>query len=114
MPKQPTRRLLNRTSENNIEVLDSDIDAFLASLRGFIANHFKDLISELKGKSESTVISRLGGIMEGMKEAGLDDEIAKLRKLYSKELTKVAKSFKDTEPSAESNRLQIEPRLRLL
>ena len=99
MPKQPTTRLLNRTSESNVEVLDSDIESFMSSLHRFLSNHFKDLVRELKGKPESAVISRLGGLLDGLKQAGLDDELAKIRDLYKKETKKVLNSFKDTEPS---------------
>lgn len=99
MPK-PTRRLINRTSENNIEVLDSDIESFVSSLKNFLSSHFKDLLNELKGKKESSTIARLGGIFQGLKDAGLDDELKSINKLYTKELVKVKKGFQDTEPTA--------------
>jgi hypothetical protein len=94
--KKDLKRLIQRTSSDNVEVLDVQVELFIASLRSFLFEHYRELFAEIKGKSDSEVVERLGGLFTGLKKAGLEKELGKLEKLYSKELDKVKESFKDT------------------
>lgn len=91
-PKQRTVAKINARAE--------DIEAFAGRLKSFLDSRIKKILAGVRA-GELTALETaqvLGGIVEQLRAAGLDDYLTELDKLYGKELRNIGETLKAYKP----------------
>jgi hypothetical protein len=88
---------LNQIKKNiAAEVAETEkrVDGFVRELQMFIDSYISRFLDDLEDDDEDP-IARLGALLQGLKDAGLDDRLAKIGELYGKELRQAVRKFEE-------------------
>jgi hypothetical protein len=78
----------------DIEDTERRVAGLVRELELFIESYISRFIDDLEDGEEEP-IARLGALLQGIKDAGLDDRLASIGELYGKELKTALRKFRD-------------------
>ena len=86
-----------RLISSRIEATDDDIALFVARLDKFLGSNLRRLLKDLETGKASAVqaASILGSLQSALEQAGLTDELQQIRRMYHKQLDRVAQGFSE-------------------
>lgn len=86
-----------RLISSRIEATDDDIALFVARLDKFLGSNLRRLLKDLETGKASAVqaASILGSLQSALEQAGLTDELQQIRRMYHKQLDRVALGFSE-------------------
>lgn len=85
----------NRKAKRRITATDTQVDKFTLSLDRFLNNSLDDILEGLSEGKKSSIESAsvLGSLLTGLKQKGLNKEVARIREIYAEELRYINDEF---------------------